>query len=369
VLLLRRRAVELSELLRFPCKKGNKKPLTTHGFYDARRNVDDSEWPLVGVPTGDVNGFDVLDVDPLGVDWLEQNISRLGITRCHQTRRGGWHYLYRHHPGLGCSADRRISKGIDVRSTGGYSIFWPREGLRVVNAGRLEDWPEWLIPLAMGPVLKRRDLGQSPTYHHHGVIGDGPLSELNVLDYRSYSDWRNLMMSAHQAGIGKEDWVRWSVSDPAYADAADDVGRFWDALKVDRITGWYLRVEIRLAQLNRGGCPKHPSKRKMHVDGVDMHVDGGLSKVPLVGTKSTLSATPTLNLKSRVSSLQREISKGDEDLLFFCACTMREIISEGKINPEIAVQLLEGSWPKSRRDVDVRRTIAAGFLKVEDKLP
>jgi hypothetical protein len=55
---------------------------------------------------------------------------------------------------------------------------------------------------------------------------------------------------------------------------------------------------------------------------------------------------------------------------------MREIISEGKIKPEIAIQLLENAWPI----IDghkawpltslqaVRRVIASGFLTVEDKI-
>jgi Bifunctional DNA primase/polymerase, N-terminal/Primase C terminal 2 (PriCT-2) len=233
---------DLSDLPKFPCARKDKNPLTKHGFYDAKVDMDDRGWPLVGVPTGQ-GTWDVLDID--NVEWLEQNINRLGVTRCHQTRRGGWHFLYRHHPGLGCSTDR-VAKAVDVRSEGGYSIWWPREGLRVVNADRLEHWPEWLLPLALG---HRRERTSGRKGMHMHVMIDGPLKELSVLDYQNYDDWRNLMMGAHEAGITREEWIRWSTRDPDYADAGEEIGRLWDGLKGDRITGWWLRVEIRLAQL------------------------------------------------------------------------------------------------------------------------
>src|SRR5215813_1216429 len=71
-------------LLRFPCA-ADKRPLTPHGFYDARANVDDNNWPLVGVPTGEVNGVDVVDIDPQGMSWYDLNFDALPATRAHST--------------------------------------------------------------------------------------------------------------------------------------------------------------------------------------------------------------------------------------------------------------------------------------------
>jgi hypothetical protein len=68
----------------------------------------------------------------------------------------------------------------------------------------------------------------------------------------------------------------------------------------------------------------------------------------------------------RISALLREVEKGDEPKLFWASAVMREIIAEGRLNPSIAIQLLVGAWPK--RCGDARRTIAAAFLTVEDKL-
>src|SRR5262245_20736881 len=53
---------------------------------------------LVGVPTGVVNGIDVIDIDPRngGDTWLREHEQRLPVTRTHKTRSGGLHLIYRH---------------------------------------------------------------------------------------------------------------------------------------------------------------------------------------------------------------------------------------------------------------------------------
>src|SRR5262249_3036090 len=71
--------------------------------------------------------------------------------------RRGAHLLFKHAPGLRCSAGR-IATGVDVRAGGGFVIWWPRQGLRVIE-GPLGEWPEWLLELAqkrelVGPVDK-----------------------------------------------------------------------------------------------------------------------------------------------------------------------------------------------------------------------
>jgi hypothetical protein len=55
----------ISALPKFPCRD-DKRPLTAGGFHDARTDVDDRAWPLVGIPTGSLSNVDVLDVDPGG---------------------------------------------------------------------------------------------------------------------------------------------------------------------------------------------------------------------------------------------------------------------------------------------------------------
>ena len=92
----------IAALESFPCRD-DKRPLTQQGFYDASLGI---EWnsPLVGVPTGAVNGFDVLDVDLQGLTWLASQA--IPLTRTHETRSGGKHLLFKHAEGLRNSAGR-----------------------------------------------------------------------------------------------------------------------------------------------------------------------------------------------------------------------------------------------------------------------
>jgi hypothetical protein len=124
----------LGELPVFPCwrsadPKLNKRPVTKHSFKDATRVEPPTAWGLVGVPTGEVTGFDVLDIDPAGATWYDQNSDALPITRAHSTQRECVHLLFRHSPGLQGNNDGRIATGVDVRSSGNYVIWWPRECL------------------------------------------------------------------------------------------------------------------------------------------------------------------------------------------------------------------------------------------------
>jgi Bifunctional DNA primase/polymerase, N-terminal len=136
----------LATLPRFACRN-DKTPLVrwTTG---ARSDVDDSDWELVGVPTGSVTGFDCLDIDLEGLNWLSSVC--LPPTRIHETRSGGRHLLFRHAEGLRNSAGR-IARGIDVRGDGGFIIWWPARGFRVLSDAEIADWPEFLLAKALHP--------------------------------------------------------------------------------------------------------------------------------------------------------------------------------------------------------------------------
>ena len=138
----------------FPCR-ADKRPATLHGFKDASRNRNDLEhiWrrypgPLVGVPTGEASGFDVLDIDKQhhGDHWFLDNKSALLPTRAHRTRSGGIHLLFKHTEAFRCSAGK-IAPGIDVRAIGGYVIWWPAAGLPVLSDMPVVAWPAWLRAL------------------------------------------------------------------------------------------------------------------------------------------------------------------------------------------------------------------------------
>ena len=132
----------------------NKHPATPHSFKDASRDSAALRelWrkypgPLVGVPTGGITGFDVLDFDtakhPEAGDWWRANRHRLPQTRTHQTRSGGFHLLFRHDAVVRGVAGK-ICLGIDTRATGNFIVWWPAHGHRVIDAP-LASWPDWLL--------------------------------------------------------------------------------------------------------------------------------------------------------------------------------------------------------------------------------
>jgi hypothetical protein len=142
----------------FPCR-ADKRPTTPRGYKDATcdRVVARELWrrhpgPLIGVPTGEISGLDVLDVDPRhgGDGWFAEHKHHLPSTRVHRTRSGGLHLLFQHQRGMRCSAGR-IAAGVDVRADGGYVIWWPAAGLPALSNLPVAAWPAWLC----APLLSR----------------------------------------------------------------------------------------------------------------------------------------------------------------------------------------------------------------------
>jgi hypothetical protein len=136
----------------------NKKPCLLGGYKTA--SADPAEIARmfalcpgadVGVACGEINGFDVVDVDPRhgGDAWLAENRHRLPETRVHRTKGGGWHLLYQHVNG--CS-NRPIAVGVDLKTTGGQVKWHPAAGYPVHDAP-LAEMPEWLVVLARKPFL------------------------------------------------------------------------------------------------------------------------------------------------------------------------------------------------------------------------
>jgi hypothetical protein len=97
----------------FPCGAG-KRPATPRSFKNATCDHDTlrelwRRYPgsLIGVPTGEISGLDILDIDPRhGVDsWFAEHKHRMPITRVHRTRGGGLHLLFQHKPACGVAPE------------------------------------------------------------------------------------------------------------------------------------------------------------------------------------------------------------------------------------------------------------------------
>lgn len=123
----------------FPCVPGEKRPLVRHGFKDASADPAQVEawwrrWPEanIGIPTGPVSGFEVVDVDvkgdlPRGPDsWLRAHRAGLldGWAAQIVTPSGGLHAYY---PAAEIE-QRSWASGatqLDFRGTAGYVIAPP----------------------------------------------------------------------------------------------------------------------------------------------------------------------------------------------------------------------------------------------------
>jgi len=118
----------------FPCKPGEKKPATEHGFKDATTEHEQLErWfeglgHNIGIPTGAVSGAWVLDIDSYkgGTESLAQLLEGLELpsTWMSRTGRGGLHYWFKM-PGAKVTTRADLVPGIDIRGDGGYVVVPP----------------------------------------------------------------------------------------------------------------------------------------------------------------------------------------------------------------------------------------------------
>ncbi len=150
----------------FPCDD-QKRPLTAKGFKDATASPDElrrmfSNWQavMIGMPTGEITGIVVVDVDVkdgrTGMEWLNANSHRLPQTRTIRTGSGGLH-IYLRWPGQPIrNSAGKIAPGIDIRGDGGYVIVPPSPGYAVADNSDVAEVPDWLMPILAPPAPPER---------------------------------------------------------------------------------------------------------------------------------------------------------------------------------------------------------------------
>ena len=81
----------------------------------------------IAVPMGEMSGLMCVDVDLQKGDyvhqWRDDNAAWLTETRCHSTRSGGLHFLFKHIPGVRFPA--QLAPGVDIKAGGTGYICWP----------------------------------------------------------------------------------------------------------------------------------------------------------------------------------------------------------------------------------------------------
>jgi len=172
----------------FPCKVADKVPATPHGCLDA--TVDPTvirQWWKqepdynVAVATGTASAVFAIDVDGLDAEVelrkLEADHGKLPATVEVITARG--RHLYFKMPGVPIrNSAGKVTVGIDVRATGGYTLSPPslhpsgkRYAWSVDSAATFADAPAWLLAKIAEPSGNSKQ--PAPASEWRGLIADG----------------------------------------------------------------------------------------------------------------------------------------------------------------------------------------------------
>jgi hypothetical protein len=197
-----------------PCLE-SKRPACPHGLKDARTAEAGlatlwARYPgtLVGVPTGEFTGFDVLDVDNRngGAAWWAANREALPPTRIHRTRGGGAHVFFAHRPGLRNSAGK-IAPGVDIRADGGYIVWWPAHRLEVrspdLALDKLPSWPDVLLSSLADQLIAK---ASRPIVRMAGRVspyGAAAMNEAAIRIFNAPNGEQNDVLNRECYGVGQ----------------------------------------------------------------------------------------------------------------------------------------------------------------------
>jgi Bifunctional DNA primase/polymerase, N-terminal len=342
----------------FPCWASNKAPCLKEWQRSTFQWMTWKRAELVGAHTDARNGFAVLDVDIRngGMAWYDANFDALPQTFA-QASPGGLHLYFRHAPGLKCSTSR-IAPGVDIRAEGGYVILWAREGLPF-EEHPLCEMPDWLREeafAACGPRRKRVDPREQKrrcdeVVHVSKKDAEAYLEALrrmDPVDWRGdFGSWFALLTASKAVGIGRDDFVEWSIGDPEYVERRGEIERIWECARAEHGRAlWKALAERGIKITAKRFCSR-----------------GSTSPRP----------TPTISLRSRTDGLRAWLAaEPTDDRLFTVAATFGEIILEKRIKRWVANDLLEGAcqanglWKSLGAD-RCKLTIANAFRHVEEK--
>ena len=248
----------------FPCRekdesdgRGNiyksKTPRTPKGFLDATTefNICADRWgwnttknSAIGMPTGKVSGFTVIDLDRGHKDgndgvaeWKRLNKeydTEPADTTVVKTPSGGYHLYYQYEESI--KSTNKLAKGIDIKNNGGYVILPPSE----IQKGKYEFYNKlkpakihnWVLDFfKIEPIIKQDQ-----------VIYDIK-EKKEILDILNkinpdcdYQDWITVGMALcnWNKDIGCEIWDQWSKNGSKYK--AKECFKKWNTFKTAGIT-------------------------------------------------------------------------------------------------------------------------------------
>lgn len=268
----------------FPLLPRSKAPACSNGFHDAVKDESSIRelWGTrtnlnLGIATGDVSGFWVLDIDAdkggkESLDEIENKYGSLPETLISKTGGGGKHYLFKTNKGtaISCSIGK-LGKGIDVRGNGGYIAappsIHPNGTSYAWEEKEIADAPRWLVNLILG--LKT----EKPKTETTGeVIGDWTtediISMLEVISPEERDTWIKVGMALSAGGWPVTVWDTWSRNSPKYK--MGEPFRIWAGFK--QSGGISIGSLVHMAQEN-GWKPKEKPYEELdfsNINGVDL---------------------------------------------------------------------------------------------------
>jgi hypothetical protein len=226
----------------FPVRD-DKAPACPGGFNAATADKDKLTelWRLypgsaVGVATGEASGWAVIDADsakhPESDAWVSEHEEMLSSAYIYETRSGGRHFVFKHVPGLRCGQNV-TARGIDIRAEGGYVIFWPANGCKVISAAPLAEFPPELIAQIQRPRLIEQPPHKLASSSADGGWFAGASESLkdeavdtclkaigSSEDVLSHAEWRDIGFACRAAGRF-EKFQAWSRRRTDYDEKAE----------------------------------------------------------------------------------------------------------------------------------------------------
>ena len=137
------------------------------------------------------------------------------------------------------SFGRQVVAAGSMHPQAGMPYLWDDDCLAVPLRSR-PDAPAKLIAAARRPIPA---VAAEPGDYTANDLAE-MLTGLNVLDFSDHGRWLELMMACHHAtgGDGRDEFIAWSIGDPAFSDHAEMIGRRWNSLSAD---GRGRRVTVR----------------------------------------------------------------------------------------------------------------------------
>jgi hypothetical protein len=263
-----------------------------------------------GVPMGWRSGLVLVDVDGEEAEaWLIEQIAagRIPETRHHRTTRG-YHLCFRYAGGF--TNRTGIRPGVDFKTDEGFACWWPKRGRP------WEDRPIAELPEVVRELLRDAHgaAGGSVARAVSNSKGTLPISaadtigKLDPCAFRDYTKWLHLMMACHAAGIEREAFVEWSISDPLYANDAESVRRQWNGLKAEGSANGRVSEATLFAALRDAKSKEQPVQQ------------APMPSPPKGRRRMSYADTNELSRMLRWLTTQKE----DEGALFWIACRLGE---------------------------------------------